>query len=115
MTRNITQTEEKSYDYTKLRLDVIESLINHREIECKNNRTDMIRHLLLFDEGKYVRETTVEKYESDKFLIGIDASNQDLMVIMCGMVQRNEAKKVYYTNCRHYFISNINILENGVD
>ena len=115
MARNITQTQEKSYDYSKLRLDVIESLINHREIECKNNRTDMIRQLLLFDEGKYVRDTTIEKYEGDKFLIGIDSANQDLMVKMGILIQRGEAKKIHYANCRHYFISNINILEDGVD
>lgn len=115
MTRNITQTEEKSYDYSKLRLDVIERLINHREIECKNNRTDMIRQLLLYDEGKYVRETTVEKQDGDKFLIGIDAARQDLMVQMGKLVERGEAKRVHYANCRHYYISNINILENGVE
>lgn len=115
MTRNITQTEEKSYDYSKLRLDVIERLINHREIECKNNRTDMIRQLLLYDEGKYVRETTVEKQDGDKFLIGIDAARQDLMVQMGKLVERGEAKRVHYANCRYYYISNINILENGVE
>jgi hypothetical protein len=113
--RNITQTEEKSYDYHKLRLDVIESLINHREIECKNNRTDMIRQLLLYDEGKYVRETTVEKQDNDTFLIGIDSANQDLMVKMGNLIQKGDAKKIHYTNCRHYFISNINILKDGVD
>jgi hypothetical protein len=115
MVRNITQIEEKSYDYSKLRLDVIEKLINHREIECKNNRTDMIRQLLLYDEGKYVRETTIEKYEGDKFLIGIDASNDTLMEQMGHLVEKGEAKKVHYANCRHYYISNINILENGMD
>jgi hypothetical protein len=115
MVKNITQTEEKKYDYTKLRLDVIEKLINHREIECKNNRTDMIRQLLLYDEGKYVRETTVEKQDGDKFLIGIDATRQDLMVQMGKLVERGEAKRTHYANCRHYYISNINILENGVE
>jgi hypothetical protein len=113
--RNITQTEEKSYDYNKLRLDVIERLINHREIECKNNRTDMIRQLRLFDEGKYIRDTTVEKYDGDKFLIGIDTANQDQMIKMGNLIQRGDAKKIHYANCRHYYISNINILENGMD
>jgi hypothetical protein len=111
----VTQVEEKSYDYPKLRLDVIEKLINHREIECKDNRTDMIRQLLLYDEGKYVRNTIVEKHGEDKFLIGIDASKQDLMIQMGKLIEKGEAKKVHYTNCRHYYISNINILEDGVD
>ena len=115
MKKGVTQTEEKKYEYHKLRLDVIEKLINHREIECRNNRTDMIRHLLLYDEGKYVRETTVEKYEGDKFLIGIDASNGALMVQMGRLVEKGEAKRAHYANGRHYYISNINILENGME
>jgi hypothetical protein len=111
----VTQIEEKTYDYHKLRLDVIEKLINHREIECKDNRTDMIRQLMLYDEGKYVRETTIEKYDKEKFLIGIDSINQDLMVKMGKLVEKGEAKRAHYANCRHYYISNINILENEVD
>ena len=114
--RNLkTPVEEKKYEYHKLRLDVIEKLITHREIECKDNRTDMIRHLLLYDEGKYVRETTVEKYEGDKFLIGIDAANGTLMVQMGHLIEENRAKKAHYASGRHYYISNINILENGMD
>ena len=113
--KKITQIEEKTYDYHKLRLDVLEKLIAHREIECKDNRTDMIRQLLLYDEGKYVRETLVEKYDKDKFLIGIDSARQELMVQMGKLIERGEAKKVHYANCRHYYLSNINILENGVD
>ena len=115
MVKNITQIEEKTYDYNKLRLDVIEKLITHREIECKNNRTDMIRQLLLYDEGKYVRETIVEKQDNGKFLIGIDSARQDLMVQMGKLIEKGEAKKVHYANCRHYYLSNINILENGMD
>ena len=111
----VTQIEDKTYDYHKLRLDVIEKLIVHREIECKDNRTDMIRQLLLYDEGKYVRQTLVEKYEKDKFLIGIDASNGSLMVQMGHLVEKGQAKRAHYANCRHYYISNINIIENGVD
>jgi hypothetical protein len=116
MVRNVTQIEEKTYDYNKLRLELIEGLINHREIECKNNKTDMIRHLILYDEGKYVRETTVEKHDGDKFLIGIDSSNQELMVKMGKLVEKGEAKRAHYANARHHYISNINILkENEVD
>lgn len=115
MIRKITQIEEKSYNYSKLRLDVIENLITHREIECKNNRTDMIRHLILFDEGKYIRETTVEKCDGDKYLIGIDSQKQDLMVRMGKLIEKGEAKRTHYANHRHYYISNINILKNEVE
>jgi hypothetical protein len=70
---------------------------------------------MLYDEGKYVRETTIEKYDKEKFLIGIDSINQDLMVKMGKLVEKGEAKRAHYANCRHYYISNINILENEVD
>ena len=107
---------DKSYDYTKLRLDVIESLVNHREIECKNTRADMVRHLILYDEGKYIRETIVEKYDKEKFIIGIDLGNHKLLVKMGRLIMNNEAVDTNrYYNSRKYFISNINILENGVD
>ena len=106
---------EKSYEYNKLRLDVLEKLINHREIECKDNRTDMIRQLRLYDEGKYVRETIVEKINKETFLIGIDSKRQDLMVKMGKLVEQGEAKRAHYCNSRHHYISNINILENGLD
>jgi len=115
MVRNIKQKEESQYNYNKLRLDVIESLINHRGIECKNNRTDMIRHLLLYDEGNYVRETEIEKFDGNKFLIGIDIAHQDLLVKMGKLVESGEAKRSHAANCRQYYISNINILEDEVD
>ena len=114
--RSRNQVQEKSYDYSKLRLDVIESLINHRGIECNDNRTDMIRHLKLFDEGKYMRETTVEKQDKTKFIIGIDLGNHELLVQMGKLIMNGEAEDTNrYYNCRKYFLSNINILENGVD
>ena len=115
MVAKIRQEDKKKYVYSKLRLDVIVSLITHREIECKDNRTDMIRHLLLYDEGKYVRETTVEKIDKETFLIGIDSAQQDLMVKMGKLVEQGEAKRAHYCNSRHHYISNINILENGLD
>jgi len=102
-------------NYNKLRLDVLEKLVCSREIECKDNKTDMIRQLRLDDEGKYIRETTVEKYEKDKFLIGIDSARQDLMVQMGKLIERGEAVRGHYSFGRHYYISNINILENGLD
>jgi len=114
--RNRNQREEKTYDYKKLRLDVIESLINHRGIECKDNRTDMIRHLMLYDEGKYMVETTIEKYDKEKFMIGIDLGNHELLVKMGKLVMTGESIDTNrYFNNRKYFLSNINILENGVD
>ena len=104
----------KEVDYKKLRLDVLESLVCARQIECKDNRTDMIRQLLLDDEGKYFRETIVEK-DGDGFLIGIDNFHQDLMVQMGKLIERGEAKRSHYSYGRHYYISKINILDNELD
>lgn len=99
----------KEIDYSKLRLDILQKLVAGRGIECKDTRNEMIKHLLLDDEGKYMRETTIEKYEKDKFLIGIDLSNHQQLVEMGKLVQSGEAKDTnMYYNCRKYFISNIN-------
>lgn len=102
----------KEIDYSKLRLDVLQKLIAHREIECKDTRNEMIKYLLLDDEGKYVRETMIEKYDKDKFLYGIDTGNQKQLVEMGKLVQSGEAKDTnMYYNCRKYFISNVKLLE----
>jgi hypothetical protein len=105
----------KEVNYNKLRLDILEKLISEREIECKDNKTDMIRHLILYDEGKYIKESTVEKYDKDKFLIGIDSARHNLMIQMGKLIEKNEAVRYYYANGRHYFITKINILENGLE
>lgn len=105
----------KDVNYNKLRLDVLEKLVCSRMIECKDNRTDMIRKLKLDDEGKYVRETTVEKHEKDHFLIGIDLARRDLTIQMGKLIERGEAKISHYSFGKHYYISNINILEDELD
>lgn len=102
----------KEVNYSKLRLDILEKLIASRGIECRDSRNDMIKHLLLDDEGKYMRETTVEKYEKDKFLIGIDLHNHEQLVQMGKLIQNGEAKDTnMYYNCRKYFISNVKLTE----
>ncbi len=99
----------KEIDYSKLRLDVLEKLIASRGIECRDSRNDMIKHLLLDDEGKYIRETTIEKYEKDKFYIGIDLSDHQKLIEIGKLIQNGDAKDTnMYYNCRKYFISNIN-------
>lgn len=80
-------------NYNKLRLDVIERLIDERHILCKDNRTDMIRHLKLYDEGKYIKETTYEEMD-DEFIVGIDIKNTNHLIDMSGLVQRKDAKSL---------------------
>ena len=76
--------------YEKLRLDVLEQLIANRGINCKNNRTDMIRHLKLDDEGKYVKETTYEK-SGVGFTVAIDFRNQKHLNEIGKLVEKKEA------------------------
>jgi len=102
-------------NYNKLRLDVLERLVCGRMIDCKDNRTDMIRQLRLDDEGKYIRESTVEKYGDDQYLIGIDLARHDLAVQMGKLLEKGKAKISHYSYGRRYYITNINILEDGVD
>jgi hypothetical protein len=102
-------------NYSKLRLDVLEKLVCSRMIECKDNKTDMVRQLRLDDEGEYVRKTIVEKQDKDRYLIGIDSSLHDLMIEMGKLVETGEAVRSHYAYGRHYYISRINILDNGLD
>jgi len=102
----------KEIEYSKLRLDVLQKLITYREIECKETKNEMIKYLQLYDEGKYIRETTCEKYEKDKFLIGIDTGNQKQLVEIGKLVQSGNAKDTNtYYNCRKYYISNVKLSE----
>jgi hypothetical protein len=102
-------------NYNKLRLDILEDLICQRMIDCHNNRTDMIRQLKLDDEGKYVRKTTVEKHSDDTYMIGIDPASHEDLVKIGKLVEKHEAARSHYAWGRLYYISKINILENGLD
>lgn len=102
----------KPIDYFKLRLDILQKLITYREIECRETRNEMIKHLQLDDEGKYIRETTCEKYDKDKFLYGIDLGNQKQLIEMGKLIMDGQAKDTnMYYNCRKYFISNVKLSE----
>jgi hypothetical protein len=83
-------------DYTKLRLDVLEKLIQSRGIECKNKKDEMVKMLKLDDEGKYqipMVNTTYEKWESG-FNVGIDIKNQSDLVQMGKLVEKKDAKSL---------------------
>jgi hypothetical protein len=93
-------------EYESLRLDVLTKLIDERGITCKNKKDVMIEHLKMDDEGKYVRETTYEKYES-RLLVGIDLKNSPHLIQMGKLVEKKEASpKGLYSSDRIYFISN---------
>ena len=64
-------------EYEKLRLDVLQKLIEERGIECKSNKTEIIKYLIMDDDGKYIRETTYEKYGKDICLLYTSPSPRD--------------------------------------
>jgi len=93
-------------EYENLRLDVLTKLIDERGITCKNKKEVMIEYLKMDDEGKYVRETTYEKYEG-RLLVGIDLKNGPHLIQMGKLVEKKEASyKGLYASDRVYFISN---------
>ena len=70
----------------------------------------MIKHLLLDDSGKYIRETIYEKLDKDTYMIGIDPNNTPDMKLIGKMVEKNEIKYMgLYQLNRIYFESNIKI------
>ena len=93
-------------EYENLRLDVLIKLIDERGITCKNKKEVIIEHLKMDDEGKYVRETTYEKWEG-RLLVGIDLKNGLHLIQMGKLVEKKEASlKGLYASDRVYFLSN---------
>ena len=93
-------------DYSKLRLDILQSLVDERGISCKYKKEEMIKYLIMDDEGKYVRETTYDK-QGNLFLVGIDLKNTNHLLQMGKLVEKKEASsKRLYASDRIYFISN---------
>jgi hypothetical protein len=91
------------YNYEKLRLDVLEGLVASRGIDCKNNKTDMIRHLKMDDDGEYIKETTHEKF-GDQFIIGIDYRNSKHLYEIGRLIEKKEARSLnrYSMNLCYY-------------
>ena len=103
----VTMEEKERINYSKLRIDIIEKFINQRGIECANNRTDMIRQLKLDDEGKYLVETTYERYGKNQYLIGVDINHPTLLLEISKLLQKGEATRMNYAaNNRLYFVVN---------
>ena len=80
-------------DYEKLRLDILQKLIDERGIVCKNKKDEMIKYLKLDDEGKYIRETTYER-NSGGFVVGIDIKNKSHQQQMSKLLEKKEARNL---------------------
>ena len=93
-------------EYENLRLDDLTKLIDERGITCKNKKEVIIDHLKMDDEGKYVRETTYEKWQG-RLLVGIDLKNGLHLIQMGKLVEKKEAfPKGLYASDRVYYIAN---------
>ena len=92
-------------DYSKLRLDILQNLIDERGIVCKNKKEEMIKYLIMDDEGKYIRETTYEK-QGNLFLVGIDLKNTNHLLQMGKLVEKKDAyASKLYASFRLYYLS----------
>jgi hypothetical protein len=93
--------------YDKLRLDIIENMIEQRDIKCRKTKSEMIKYLLLDDDGKYVRETLYERFDKDTYSVGVDTRNHDDLVKLSKMVEKGDVRYMgLYQLNRIYFISN---------
>lgn len=92
-------------DYSKLRLDILQTLVDERGITCKNKKEEMIKYLIMDDEGKYVRETTYDK-QGNLFLVGIDLRNTNHLLQIGKLVEKKDAYlSKMYASFRIYYLS----------
>lgn len=97
----------KVIEYDKLRLDILQKLVDERNIICKYKKDEMVKYLIMDDENKYVRETTYEKYEKETFIVGIDLKNRNHLVEMGKLVEKKIARSANrFSNNMVYYISN---------
>jgi hypothetical protein len=109
--RMILPTEQKEpIVYENLRIDILEKLIDERNIDYKKSRKDadtkktIIDLLKIDDEGKYIRETTYEKSEGG-YVVGIDLNNHKHLVEIGKLVEKKEAHNLcrYTSNMLYYW------------
>jgi hypothetical protein len=103
--KNTEQNEVINYE--KLRLDVLKGLIEDRNIECKQTKETMIKHLKMDDEGLYVRPTITEKQTNGKFIVKVDIRDSQSCREMGRLVEKGQAQRLnIYSNNRIYYLSN---------
>ena len=93
-------------NYELLRLDVLQKLIDERGITCKNKKDEIIKYLIMDDEGKYIRETTYER-ASGGYIVGIDMKNKNHMIQIGNLIIKKEARNLnrYSDNRLQYWSS----------
>ena len=91
-------------DYDKLRLDVLIKLIDERGITCKPKKDEIIKHLKMDDEGKYIYDVSYERTQGG-YYVGIDIKDQPHLIQMSKFVEKGEARRLnrYENNRIMYF------------
>ena len=98
---------DEDNQYEKLRLDVLQKLIDERGIICKNKKDEIIKFLLMDDQGKYIRDIIYEKIERNQYLVGIDLKDHKHLVDMGKLIEKKEARDAHrYCDNRVWYISN---------
>jgi len=84
----------KEVDYDKIKTPDLKKEVDYRDIKCKNTREDMIKHLILHDQGKYIYSTVKEKLKNGNFNVGIDPRNSKVVIEMGRLVDKKIAKRL---------------------
>jgi hypothetical protein len=101
-----TLKSDEPIEYDKLRLDVLKSLVESRNIDCKPTKEVMVKTLIMDDEGKYIRPIEYQKQSDNKFMVGIDIRDSDNCREMGKLVEKGIAHRMnLYSNDRVYYIS----------
>jgi hypothetical protein len=102
--KRIPEESIDQVDYEKLRVDVLKMLADGRNIDCKQTKEEIIKHLKLDDEEKYVRPITYDKQPDGSFIVGIALNDTKNLNEMGQLVSKGIAKNIgMYTNDRiHY-------------
>lgn len=85
---------KKEVEYDKMKTPDLKKEIDYRDIKCKFTREDMIKHLILHDNEKYIYHTIKEKLKSGNFNVGIDPKNSKVIIEMGRLVDKKVAKRL---------------------
>jgi hypothetical protein len=97
-------------EYEKLRLDVLQKLIDERGITCKNKKEEIIKYLKMDDEGKYMYDITYERTQGGYF-VGIDIKDHQHLIQMSKFIEKGEARRLNrYENNRIMYFSSVKLM-----
>ena len=80
-------------EYEKLRLDVLIKLIDERGISCKAKKDELIKYLIMDDEGKYIHDISYEKSEGG-YNVGIDIKDTKRHIEIGKLIEKGDARRL---------------------